>query len=314
MSLKSVFCVVFAVSIVSVPIMAACGGDVDVSHIETPEEALAWAKAAGEAVTGQPVRGVATVEVKTNEIEVDYTSEDSGLYDIRKVIEFKSDGMGNISDVSVTLNEAEKDLLKSHGFSVSVPSGVRIEYRFIDGQGYIGLPASLISQSFLSAPNGISWVTTNTRMGHCVPISIIDHQDSSCDPQTGVRNLISLAESASLGASKKINGVKTVNVSLQVAMSGISRELFGELAQKIPNSDVVNVDVWIDGNGMVRRLVLDETPILRARTQALRGSLTAKDKQVELRTTVDFHDFGGNFSSMEPPPSDRIVGDSSQLP
>ena len=86
------------------------------------------------------------------------------------------------------------------------------------------------------------------------------------------------------------------------------------------------MELWIDSKGFVRRLVVDETPLMSTAFDMLLGSVFESVGQdwremlvqpggelVLFRTVTDFSDFGVDIVVVEAPPEQLIVGDVDSL-
>ena len=340
MSFKDVFYAVFAV-VVAGFVLSAC----DNSNIpETPEEALAWVKTAGEAIAEQPARGVVTLDGKTISSNTQVTDEGSEVSwkttDISRSFEFEADGKGGIS-----IKTEETGDLSVYGLDdIKIPasSETQLEHRYAGGQGYMGFSSDLISQSDLRSSGDTTWVTTDGFIGLCPPLLILDFRgliSDTCDPQTEVHKFTQQADpdSVSIGETETVNGVEATRVSFRV----VDFQTIEENESVTPDdsepdesvtpddsetpdesvtpddSDILEVELWIDGDGLIRRAVVDETSVLLSFLESFGGSFGVssipedKRSEAKLITTIDFNDFDNDIYPIEAPPSELIVGESS---
>jgi hypothetical protein len=236
----------------------------------------------------------------------------------RVEIEAKVSGAGPVDsftvngDGAVDFGSGDSQLTMTFGGQVgSMLGGDGIEFRMVDGVGYMRMPSGL----GILRPGGKPWVAIdNSSMGgapsSASPFGLGDQTDPTkalayleavsneiheVGPEQ-IRGVDTTHYSATLDLTKAINDNANVPPGLRESMKELAG-LFGDIP----------ANVWIDGDGRLRRmsLTLDVGHMFRG----LETNGTTPADNLVVTETLDFYDFGTPVH-VEAPPADQV----SQFP
>lgn len=153
-------------------------------------------------------------------------------------------------------------------------------------------------------PAGVAWVridpaTFDDRLG--IDLAGLSQLDRSTDPTAGLEALRGVADDIEEVGSEDVRGVETTHyratVSLDRAVAAAPAEALDDLValrEQAGMPETYPVDVWVDADGLVRRLTM-------ALTQEVAGS-----GPLTQRITTEFHDLGDPVE-ITVPPDDEVV-------
>ena len=286
----------------AVPSDDASGGSVasPTSQQEEPADAVALVAEGSSVLAGRAVRGVAMIAIP--EIEGEVPVELSST--------FESDAGG---DLSVRI-EFEP------GVDPQFPDGGVAEIRYAGREAYVrmtgaaGAPAAV--QASVDADGRSAWfVAASESSGDprwsqgiaallCVLPYLNPDVSWDCDPLSSVAALLATASGATAAGRDTIRDVPTTKVEFSVPLTefypapfvddleetlatrgdALASEDFEQLAEFLRG---IAGEAWIDGSGLVRRLVLDLLPV---------------------QLIVEFYDFDADIAVDAPPP-EQVAGE-----
>ena len=286
----------------AVPSDDASGGSVasPTPQQEEPADAVALLAEGSSVLAGRAVRAVATIVIP--EIEGEVSVELSST--------FESDAGG---DLSVRI-EFEP------GVDPQFPDGGVAEIRYAGREAYVrmtgaaGAPAAV--QASVDADGRSAWfVAASESSGDprwsqgiaallCVLPQLNPDVSWDCDPLSSVAALLATASGATAAGGDTIRDVPTTKVEFRVSLTefypapfvddleetlatrgdALASEDFEQLAEFLRG---IAAEAWIDGSGLVRRLVLDLLPV---------------------QLIVEFYDFDADIAVDAPPP-EQVAGE-----
>ena len=267
---------------------------------EEPADAVALLAKGSSVLAGRAVRGVATIAIP--EIEGEVPVELSST--------FESDADG---DLSVRI-EFES------GVDPQFPDGGVAEIRYAGREAYVRMtgaadaPAAV--QASVDADGRSAWfVAASESSGDprwlegiaallCVLPQSNPEVSWDCDPLASAAALLATASGAGIGGSDTIREVPTTKVAFRVPLTELYPASFvDELEETLEtrgdamaSAEVeqlseflrgIAAEAWIDGSGLVRRLVLDFLPA---------------------QFIVEFYDFDADIAVDAPPP-EQVAGE-----
>ena len=286
----------------AVPSDDASGGSVGspTPQEEEPVDAVALLAEGSSVLAGRAVRGVATIAIP--EIEGEVPVELSSR--------FESDADG---DLSVRI-EFEP------GMDPQFPDGGVAEIRYAGREAYVrttgAADAPAVVEASVDADGRSAWfVAASESSGDprwsegiaallCVLPQSNPEVSWDCDPLSSVAALLATASEAKVAGRDTIREVPTTKVAFRVPLTGLypasfvddleetletrgdalASEDFEQLAEFLRG---IAAEAWIDGSGLVRRLVLDF---------------------LSAQFIVEFHDFDADIAVDAPPPQ-QVAGE-----
>ena len=313
-------------------VAAACGGGADHDGGGEVATRATTQETSAPATTAAPTTAPATTTVVAAELPTDplelltYAFESSAGRSVRG--EMQSD-FGGFAAIALSF-EVDPDANMAMTMSVDDPvgGGIALEILMVDGATYVrfAVPEELRDQALGEAPEG--WFTLDAtaaagmgilcpsplpgeapRAGACpVPndnthliefvtdVETFGSEDIDGEPMTHVRyTLDAVALAASQGAASQGTGADGGGESAL-----FPAEMFG---------DGLATDIWIDGEGLTRRVSLD----LGSMFGDLAEGFGADAEDIpEFALVIDFFDYDADIT-IEAPPADEIVGDFGDL-
>ena len=266
---------------------------------EEPADAVALLAEGSSVLAGRAARGVATIAIPeiAGEVPVELSST------------FETDADG---DLSVRI-EFEP------GVDTQFPDGGVAEIRYAGREAYVrttgaaGAPAAV--QASVDADGRSAWfVAASESSGDprwsegiaallCVLPQLNPDISWGCDPLSSVAALLAAASGAKVAGGDTIREVPTTRVEFRVPLTAFYPASFvDELEETLETrGDALNEDLeqlseflrgivaeaWIDGSGLVRRLVLELLPV---------------------QLIVEFYDFDADIAVDAPPP-EQVAGE-----
>ena len=286
----------------AVPSDDASGGSVGspTPQEEEPAAAVALLAEGSSVLAGRAVRGVAMIAVPEIEGEAPF----------ELTSRFESDADG---DLSVRI-EIEP------GMDPQFPDGGVAEIRYAGREAYVrmtgaaGAPAAV--QASVDADGRSAWfVAASESSGDprwsegiaallCVLPQLNPDVSWGCAPLSSVAALLATASGATAAGSDTIREVPTTRVEFRVPLTGLYPASFVDELEEtleargdaLANEDLeqlsellrgIVAEAWIDGSGLVRRLVLDLLPV---------------------QLIVEFYDFDADIAVDAPPP-EQVAGE-----
>ena len=268
---------------------------------EEPADALALLAEGSSVLAGRAVRGVATIAIPEIEGEAPF----------ELTSRFESDADG---DLSVRI-EFEP------GMDPQFPDGGVAELRYAGREAYVrttgAADAPAAVEASVDADGRSAWfVAASESSGDprrsegiaalpCVlPQSNPDEVSWDCDPLSSIAALLATASEAKVAGRDTIRGVPTTKVAFRVPLTelypasfvddleetletrgdALASEDFEQLSEFLRG---IAAEAWIDGSGLVRRLVLDF---------------------LSAQFIVEFYDFDADIAVDAPPP-EQVAGE-----
>ena len=188
------------------------------------------------------------------------------------------------------------------------------EVRSVGGVVYVRVP----SQTSLSLPPGKSWIATDSTNDAVSVRSPFDFGGQS-DPSKALAYLESVSNDVHVVGSEQIRGVDTthyaatIDLAKSIDLSHVPSGLRDSAKALVGLEGSIPADVWIDGDGRLRRerLRIDLDQIFRA----FDPSDASNGHDVVMTETLDLYDFGTPVH-VESPPADQVmhVSSPSDLP
>ena len=267
---------------------------------EEPADAVALLAEGSSVLAGRAVRGVATIAVPEieGEVPVELTSR------------FESDADGDLS-VSIEFEP---------GVDPQFPDGGVAEIRYAGREAYVrttgAADAPAVMEASVDADGRSAWfVAASESSGDprwsegiaallCVLPRLNPGVSWDCDPLSSVAALLATASGATAAGRDTIREVPTTKVEFRVPLAefypasfvdeleetletrgdALASEDFEQLSEFLRG---IAAEAWIDGSGLVRRLVLDLLPV---------------------QLIVEFYDFDADIAVDAPPP-EQVAGE-----
>lgn len=211
------------------------------------------------------------------------------------------------SNASATVNGSGAVDFANRAFQLQInaPSGGSEQVLVTGGIGYVQVPPAAQSQ----VPGNKPWVSINLNEVDQAKAGRSYSQLASADsdsPTQLLSNLSSVSDNVTAVGSETVNGVWTTHyratVDLNKESASVRAKDGAKAAAQITQEEKalgtgsIPVDVWVDGNHMVRQL-RTEVPIPPASSGTPTGSGSAT-------VTITFSNFGGSVAVTPPPPSE----------
>ena len=270
---------------------------------EEPADAVALLAEGSSVLAGRAARGVATIAIPeiAGEVPVELSST------------FETDADG---DLSVRIDFEP-------GVDTQFPDGGVAEIRYAGREAYVrmtgaaGAPAAV--QASVDADGRSAWfVAASESSGDqrwsegiaallCVLPQLNPDVSWGCDPLSSVAALLATASGAKVAGGDTIREVPTTRVEFRVPLTAFYPASFVDELEEtletrgdaLANEDLeqleqlseflrgIVAEAWIDGSGLVRRLVLDLLPV---------------------QLIVEFYDFDADIAVDAPPP-EQVAGE-----
>ena len=267
---------------------------------EEPADAVALLAEGASVLAGRAVRGVATIAVPEIEGEAPF----------ELTSRFESDADG---DLSVRI-EIEP------GMDPQFPDGGVAEIRYAGREAYVrntgAADAPAVMEASVDADGRSAWfVAASESSGDprwsegiaallCVLPQLNPDVSWGCDPLSSVAALLATASGAKVAGGDTIREVPTTRVEFRVPLTAFYPASFVDELEEtletrgdaLANEDLeqlseflrgIVAEAWIDGSGLVRRLVLELLPV---------------------QLIVEFYDFDADIAVDAPPP-EQVAGE-----
>lgn len=207
-------------------------------------------------------------------------------------------------------------------FSGGEQSGPPLTVRIVDGQTYAGFPGVMAAQMFPDFGGETAWFTVSGQNAEgfaaiaCAsPLAQLRVQPGGCDPAADLRGLADAAEEATFAGDEEVGGTPTRRLRFVVSptslpSAGAASGGFGDDPAAALGGNIT-IDVWIDADMLLRRLVVDLSSIFGGFADAFGG----EDADIELPTwqnVVEYYDFDESIS-IEAPSPESLLGDFAQV-
>lgn len=198
---------------------------------------------------------------------------------------------------AVDLGTGDADLVLSIPLFDQLGGGGAIEERIVKGVAYARLPGSVLRAGGL--PPAVRWLRVDGAPSRGASASTLSQ--SQVDPAGELAFLSAASDDVRPIAVEEVRGIRTTHYSATVvqetgARAGSKSELAGRLgdvgARLGPGP--VGIDVWIDGAGLARRIVVS-LPLADAGLPVTAGVVPA------MRIQADFYAFGVPVRVVAPP-------------
>ncbi len=171
-----------------------------------------------------------------------------------------------------------------------------IEERVIGKTAYIKFPDALASQL-----GGKAWAKVDT--AELTKGSGSSTSPFSQDPSQILQTLKDVSESVKDLGKEDIRGVATTHYRADVDLTKAAAQSGADTSQldgykELTGSDTIPEDVWLDSDGLPRRVSIDITP---------KAGSTAAASVGRVAFAIDFYDFGkADTDSIVAPPADEV--------
>jgi hypothetical protein len=214
-------------------------------------------------------------------------------------------GMSVTADGEVDFASGDSQMTMDFGGMLGsfLPSG--IETRSLDGVVYMRMPIGL--------PSGKEWVAIDTKKfgdldngGGNTALGV----GGGSDPTKMLAYLEKVSDGVEEVGTEKVRGVETTHYSARVDLAKAIdradvpprlRDAVDELAGKV---GAVPVDLWIDGDGLLRRQQMEMD--FASFVPGAGGATGATGAAPNMKMTLEFFDFGTPVS-VEAPPADQVA-------
>lgn len=294
---------------------------------EKPQGAEAFVEAAGDAFLGRSARG----EMSQYGMMLEAPGLDGGVSADDVSVVFSIDAAGDIAYAADVNALALFSDLPYALFAGVLPHGGEVEFRHVDGENYLGLPAEALAGAGVELAGDTAWFAISSEemvltMLGCGANSHPSGEGSGvpCNPFADVAALAKRAEGASVSGSEDVAGVPTTIVRFQVPFGELgmlrgataedledAADLFGE----VDEAGSAEVELWADGDGLPRRVAVDMSPIWGSYFENILGAgdfsmfgADGGEGGVLMLTTVDFYDFDA-VADIEAPPAESVIAD-----
>lgn len=255
-----------------------------------------------EATMGRALRGQMRLEGEIVE------ASGEGLH-----VNFQADAQG---DIEAMLAEGED------------PSGPQLTVRIVDGQTYAGFPGAFTAQfpdlqMFRDFQGETAWLTVNPELAEdfalaCPsPLAQLGAASATCDSVADLRDIADTAEEATVVGDEEVRGVSTTRLQFIVPIADLPAAgagedgLDGDLGGMFEGN--VSVDVWIDDDMLLRKLVVDLSSIFGGFAEAF----GVEDDAADIATytwqhVIEYYEFDDSIS-IEAPAPELLIGDYADI-
>lgn len=192
--------------------------------------------------------------------------------------------------------------------NLTVPGMGTIEERFLDDIVYVKIPDAQAAQF-----GGKPWLKIDPKAvsgsGGQNPFGSLD----SSNPSQILATLQGAGTVTKVG-DEDVRGVRTVHykADIDVAKAADAQQLTPaqrqQLQQALGGKSTIPADVWLDEQGLVRRLTID----IEATPSAGGTRPSASPTSVKTKISMEFFDYGQANASVSAPPADQVT-DFSQI-
>ncbi len=221
-------------------------------------------------------------------------------------VDFQTDAQG---DIEAMLSSGDEQ------------SGPPLTVRIVDGQTYAGFPGVMAAQMFPDFGGETAWFTVSGQNAEgfaiaCAsPLAQLGVQPGGCDPAADLRRLADAAEEATFAGDEEVGGVPARRLRFMVSpaslpSAGAASDGFGDDPAAALGGNIA-IDVWIDADMLLRRLVVDLSSIFGGFAEAFGG----EDASTEIPTwqsVVEYYEFDESIS-IEAPSPESLLGDYAQV-
>jgi len=216
---------------------------------------------------------------------------------------------GNVTaqgqDIALTGDGAIDFANKTFQLNITVPGMGAIEERFVDGVIYVKIPASQAAQF-----GGKPWLkidpkTFGSSAGGQNPFGSLDSSNPS-----EILNTLQGAGKVTKVGDEDVRGTHTVHyradidIAKAAAAQNLTPEQKSQLQQALGGQSTIPEDVWLDDQGLVRRLAID--------VSATPSTGTSTPTPVKTKVQMEFFDYGQATAPVDAPPANEVT-DFSQI-
>ena len=190
---------------------------------------------------------------------------------------------------------------KTFQLTLTIPGMGQVEERFVDNVIYVKVPSSSASQF-----GGKPWLKidpkTSGGSGGSNPFGSLD----SSNPSQILNTLQGAGKVTKIG-DEDVRGTHTVHyrADIDIAKAAEAQKLTPEqkqqLQQTLGGQGTIPEDVWLDDQGLVRRLAID----INATTPQTTAS--SAPTAVKTKIQMEFYDYGQAATQVTPPPADQVT-------
>ena len=329
--MKARWAKIAAVLAVASMTVAACGGGDDDGAadnvlVQAPtENTVAPATTVAPTTTAAPVTTAAALPTDPLEL-LTYAFESSAERSVRG--EMQSD-FGGFAEIALSF-EVDPDANMALTMSVDDPvgGGIALEILMVDGATFVrfAVPEELQGQTLGAPPDG--WFTLDAEaaagMGILCPAPLpgVAPRAGACPAPNDNAHLIEFVTDVETIGSEQIDGEPMTHlrytldaVALAASQGAASDGTGADGGSESPLfpaemfGDGLATDIWIDGDGLTRRVSLD----LGSMFGDLAEGFGADTEDIpEFAIVIDFFDYDADITIIAPP-ADEIVGDFGDM-
>jgi hypothetical protein len=223
----------------------------------------------------------------------------------------KVDLTGNVSAMGQTFDLTGNGAIdfagKTFTLNITIPSTGQLEERFVDDIVYVKVPAQAAGQF-----GGKPWLKIDPKAigasGGSNPFGSLDSSNPS-----QILNTLQGAGNVKKVGDEDVRGVKTahyradIDIAKAADAQGLAPQQKQQLQQSLGGQATVPEDVWLDEQGLVRRLAVDINA-----TPPSAGTTSNAPTSVKTKFQMEFYDYGQAGAAVTPPPADQTT-DFSQI-
>ena len=186
--------------------------------------------------------------------------------------------------------------------TVNEPTGQSIEERLIGTIAYVKLPATLAQAE--PQLHGKSWLHQQLPAGGSTSLGFGSGGSDASDPTSVLRLVSMVSNSVAKVGTASIRGTQTTHYRATVDFGKVAAKRGLPAAQiqaleKTLGTSTFPVDLWIDGQGVARRLQF-HFPLPKATPTSAAG------QSGQITETLDLYDFGAPVA-VQPPPASQVA-------
>ncbi len=194
---------------------------------------------------------------------------------------------------------------KTFQLTLTVPPVGQIEERVVDDVLYIRVPEAAAAQF-----GGKSWLKLDPRAFGAGqnPFGSLD----SSNPAQILSTLQGAGDVTKVG-DETVRGVHTVryHADVDVAKAADAQKLSPQqreqLQQALGGQATIPEDVWIDDQGLVRRITVEFAAKPPAGTPGTTAAPSATPSSLQTKLTMEFYDYGQATAPVTAPPADQVT-------